>query len=1276
MTAQPPVRPRTELLRLEELDEYRFQAFSTDLIAHVFPKSNPFQYGRRGDTQRGIDIVATTDRGKLAAQCRRVKKFTVGDLRKCIAETTYPADRYLILTACEVPTDVRDEIEKHPTWEIWDLRDISRRVGDLPRDAAWLVVDRHFGSAWAEEFVVGAAPAPILEDAPTYFAVTGATGRLLRYDWRTVGRQKELNELDQIVADDTIRVGVLAGRGGIGKTHILYAFAQRQHDVGHSVRFLRRTGQVKADGLIAALRPGDVVVVDDAHRREDLGAILAAIRSVNGAKAILAIRPWSRGGTLAALTKEEFDPAEVRDMHDLRELDRAETRELARQALGGAHELHVEPLVAASWDSPLVTVVGGRLVADGEIQPGLLDRHEEFRRAVFSRFEADLIRPIVERVGEQNAHAVMDFLAAVGPIRLENRALVEAAATFLGTDAPTFITAVGLLEEGGVLLRRGRLLRITPDVLSDDILHRACVTAAGATTGYAERVFDAVAAASPGTVFANLAELDWRQRQTGGPDVFDQIWDRMLRRLADAEWWQRAEILNHIAEIAYFQPSRVMEFVKFALGSVGEDPAGLADDVRLGLPKMLRGVAYSPDHLPDAIQALWVLGRDDRRPTNQHPDHAMRVLEDVASYGLRKPLAVGQAVVNAVRGWVRDADAFDHVHSPLDILDPVLAKSGTEHRASGAAIHFEPFVVNAKVARALRDAAVDLLRDLAGHTRTAVRVRVLKSLDDALHVPVAYFAMTITDKQRDQWQDEELALLDIIASIVGADPILDMRIRHALDWHCRHRPAGRVRDRARQVAAAVSDTDDLSLTVALSTPWDIQFVLPFDVDPDDKYEIGNKLMTQLQKRAAAYLLRRYPDPLEGAQVIVRFLDRLAALGSSPNPQQFLVELSQMDIAYTDQICAQIAADKDHRLSDYLAPLLAGTVASHPDRAIRVATDALAAGNVAAVRSVAQAVGMDDWRKSNGVWGLVEALAGHTDAWVRRSIAFSLQFFADVDRDRAARLLARIDYGGSDIVADEVLSVVGHNKKFPLDVFTDDEVDGFLDRLVDLDQVDKYWIGEFIGLASARRPVPAARLFIRRHIEARTRSEKYRAVPWNHDRPTLGALDGAPGYEDLLREVRDGSLGSQGVEQMHVADLFATISGGYGETALRVLQEWIDSGQPDRVVGATRLLSEAPWRFVFSHEAFTANVLERAYALGDECYKRAMGELYSLTTSGTWEGTPGEPAPRHVEQRDRAADAAARYAEGSPVRRFYEAIRDNAVQEIADELVRDEEEFAT
>src|SRR6266545_6087217 len=72
------------------------------------------------------------------------------------------------------------------------------------------------------------------------------------------------------------------------------------------------------------------------------------------------------------------------------------------------------------------------------------------------------------------------------PFRTTDNQLLQTTSSLLATDVATLQRTIEELARAGVLLRRGRGVRIAPDVLSDHILHRACITEQGQLTGYAQ----------------------------------------------------------------------------------------------------------------------------------------------------------------------------------------------------------------------------------------------------------------------------------------------------------------------------------------------------------------------------------------------------------------------------------------------------------------------------------------------------------------------------------------------------------------------------------------------------------------------------------------------------------------------------------------------------------------------------------------------------------------------------------------------------------------------
>ena len=50
---------------------------------------------------------------------------------------------------------------------------------------------------------------------------------------------------------------------------------------------------------------------------------------------------------------------------------------------------------------------------------------------------------------------------------------------FLGLEQVALVRYIDILEQAGILLRRGSKVRITPDVLADHLLYQACITNSG-----------------------------------------------------------------------------------------------------------------------------------------------------------------------------------------------------------------------------------------------------------------------------------------------------------------------------------------------------------------------------------------------------------------------------------------------------------------------------------------------------------------------------------------------------------------------------------------------------------------------------------------------------------------------------------------------------------------------------------------------------------------------------------------------------------------------------
>lgn len=933
----PPVIAQPERLPLNDpnFSWEQFEAFCRHFISLLPDVEDCHHYGKRGNRQRGIDLIAVLRDGKhWVFQCKQYKRFTKEQVDKVVNTTTYKADRYILLLACEATSEVRDEVSKHPAWWVWDVRDISNKVRHMSPDNARRLIETHFDTAWRNKFL-GLLPIGAFVIYEQFFAPLTNPANLFNHSWTLIGRDRYTAELHRFISSPSESILVLIGRGGIGKTKILHNFASNfdQIHADEELRFIVEGLPLTDESIEAVPNSPCTIIADDAHRREDLPVLLAvARRRTPRTKVILAIRPGARERVLSLLTQSGFDARETVVLDELKELSFDEVKILAGQALGDPNSVHISALAAATRDSPLITLIGGRLLAEEAVDVRLLERHDEFRQTVLTRFQDVLVGQVADRIEPELCRELLRLLAGVSPFRTNNDVLIQAAADFLDISSIQLTETLGILEEAGVLIRRGYTLRITPDVLADHILHKACLTEAGEPTRYAESLFEHFASICPAQVLSNLSELDWRIHRSTNKEtnLLEAIWQHIQAEFASASNAGRSFILDVLREAAYHQPGRVLQIVEFALRNPAQhDDEGTKlyqfpqGSVLSKLPELLKRISYTLDYLPRCCELLWELGRDDSRPTGPNPGHGMRILEDFAGYDLGKPITVNKIVVEAVGRQIVTPDAHDHAHSLFTILNGVLQKSAHTSHSEGHRIVSRAFVVSRENTAQVRAEALRLVMSGALSERLSVSLKAIQSLKIALQDPAAYYDMVITNEVLEEWEPDTLEVLDLFDELIGKTtrPLIHLEIIEAIRWHAHLHKLPSVRQRALEVLSHIPETHDLCLMRALTNGYDFYTGLN-DSDLNASYEARQKEISDARQLAVDEFLGRFPDAVEGMQQLNYLLMEIAeATDKQPQPWAFLQQLAGTDMNYAAAMCEAIMESPESILAPHLADLL-------------------------------------------------------------------------------------------------------------------------------------------------------------------------------------------------------------------------------------------------------------------------------------------------------------------------------------------------------------------
>jgi len=1289
---QPPVSLRPERLPLNdpEFPWPRFEAFCRDFIQAQTGVLHCRHYGVAGDAQGGIDLIADMADGTTwAPQCKQKARFSKGDAEKAIAATTYQADAYTVLLSCEATRAVRDVFAARPGWDVWDVRDISAKVRALPLAVAARLVEEHFGSAWREHFLGVRGPSPFVP-AVEFFRDLLDPDRLFHHGWDLVGRAETLLALDDFVRAGGARVALLPGRGGSGKSKLLHAFAagfdERHPDV--TLLFLQGGLPVSPESLRFLPTGSSVVVIDDAHQRADLAEVLALLRRqvAPPVRIVLATRPHALERLRSLLAHVGFDATATAQLAPLGQLGRADMKALAAQALGEEYAGWVDRLTAIGGDSPLVTVVGGRLLATKAIPPLLLERDEGFRVAVLDRFRDERIGRVSDLIAPDHCRRLLELVAAVGPVRPGDGRWAATAAAFLGLDTATLAQHLAALAEAGVLLRRGASLRVTPDVVADHLLHRACVDDRGGATGYARWVFDHFAVLAPAQLLANLAELDWRLRAATGaePDLLDDVWTAIEEEFRGASHRGRGTILDLLKEAAAYQPRRLLALAIYAMRHPAEAPddspwAGAFprthEDVRQQLPPILRRTAYTIEYLPRCCELLWELGRDDPRGPGQHPDHAMRVLTDLAGYELDKPLPAHWGVARAVEGWLRDYDAHRHAHSPLDVLDALLAREGESSHTEGTTFVIQAFPIDASKTRALREYALGLIMGCAESTDIRLLRRVVASLGRVLNEYHAKFGRAVTDEEHAQWLPERRAVLAHLAALIArpVDPLIQLDIADTLTWHARY-DQGEMRLAVWAALAAIPDTFELRLARVLGGYGRLDWLAE-----EEPPEVGGGMrrLGELARAVAGEVIRRHPDPADGLCLLDGQVAKMQAGGISVAPGALLNALARADPQYAADIADALIADPGSPVAQALDTLLYPIREVDEGRALGLVRRAVATGDPVLCHGVAVAYWRGEWlgRLAPEEEGHIETLLAHPHLAVRREAIRILGPLGQVQLAVAVPLALAVNLDGRGDLADAVCEVFDAHWGIPLDTLTDAQLAALLDTVSTVDSLDHYHTCAALTAACRRAPKAVVRLLIGRLARSDGRDGR-EGLPRAHNLD-LAALAAHDEYADILRDIRDQLLAMQEGHWRAVhdlPDLYQRASANFDATGLAVLREWIEADDPERITGASHLLRSASRTLVFEREDFVVRLLDRADEFGEECGRRVAADLSALAMGGMFSGTPGEPFPEHVAILERSKSVADRLPIGTAAQAFYESLAKDAQSRIAHSEQEGEELF--
>jgi hypothetical protein len=1096
---------------------------------------------------------------------------------------------------------------------------------------------------------------------------------LFDYDQGLQGRKASLSELQEFLKNNNAIIAVLTGRGGIGKSKLIRQWLSDVSDW----TFLFKKQTVPVSTTTEQELSGDryIIIVDDAHRQADIDALLQLVRGARESgktiKVLLSCRPIGIQRLDAALSRS-FDLTAVVRLKELKRLSDPEVHALAAEVLGPENQHLVPFLARVSRDTPLVTVIGGRLIRRKAVPVNALAGAEDFKRAVFDKFLDEV--ETVARHAPKQVRPLLYLISALQPLALREGSVNKNCATFLKWEPFEVSQSVDELESFGLLVRSGRKYRIAPDMFADFLLEQASLGPTGTPNGYADAVYRGFGNEYLANLLQNFAELDFRIVGQGQTSLLTSVWKDLRSKFDEAGSYEKLQLLKSIESAAFYQPDPVMELIRLVMqispsftessGSSEIHHNNSRQEVLDALPILLRAVAYQPAYRDEAVRRLWSLAKHDSRRPNSYPRQALRVLKQLAAYSRYKPVEVNLEIAKIFRD-LSAQDDFSGTPSPFDIVDVLLEREAEENETVGMTMVLSSYGLSYAVIAPVRKLCLQTLQEALGSDSASKASHAFRSLSRLIHGFLPRLGRTLSDDEKRWHAEERKYCLAILAERLemGSVPLpLAQEVKATLVSFIARGQNDETNESVRSVLALLPTSPTLdAFDVFCSGESDIRDLTVCTVDAIDEARARNR---QRGREAANVFRASFGTADECISELARFYVQARDCNIEMKGANEFVGNLCADLEFLTQLAGQIRDGRyEHELA-HTAQAVLRKLREHPGPDYR--TTALAAArsdDLTLVRSAAAGMwGMNYYPATDDDLEILDELSHHNDWRVRDCVIWALSIVGKHparEQDAIERILA-FSAGKDKKVADRICDAFLYSK-ISIANLSEAQFDRLLGILLPVPDLDEHGIGLVLNWGVTNRPSALIR-FIKKRIETATERAldgdwSYRVVPGHSNKIYLNGLQNAAelsGFRaDILKEIERGNS-----IRDELINLFWQVT-VLDDQSFDLLRPWFHSGDVIKFTLAVRVLNGTSERLAFSHKSLVLEIIEAAEKLGGDNVERVIESLISNVHPSFFSGLGNEQPPAIVELRTTADKELADPQLHPLMLRLYQQIRDSA-----------------
>lgn len=1203
---------RDRPLPLSALHPETFESFCAALLSRVYRScgGKVQRYGGTGHKQHGIDIFATGSFGTHSFQCKRVNEFGAQKVHTAVAEQSYASGLKVLMLSCVASTKTRDAMQVHAGWELWDREDITRRLHDLPQTDRIDLVDRYFNGQRFDLLGI-AEPGPI-QSHDDFFKPLLVSGRFFNHSWRLVGCNDEVSHVLEHVKNGSVVVTCLLGAPGAGKSRILREVTQRLvESSSFSIRFVSPTEEVKAhhlDRLRDSSGGETLIVVDDAHEREDLGTLLRYVADPdNRARLLLSLRPYGKE-TLRLQAADVSLSGELVRFVEMHQQTRQQAQALAESVLSECKgpSVAAEEIARATYTTPLVTVLAAQLVSRDDVSVALLGNTDEFRTYVLSCLQDVIAGTLVTGQDVQRLKAILRVTALLQPIVPDDPGLLDVLLKVENVEHTDVGRLMRLLGEAGVLFKRGIRSRLAPDLLADEIIRSNYINADGTANQLVIRVFDAAGAEHLKNMFVNLGRLDWRLREG---KTYDSL---LLTSLGPKLRWGEKYSNPHVEAVeavAYYQPRFALDFAKSLIADGHGDSSAVCN--------MVRNAAYTYDHVQEACQLLWSAGRNDRRALHQQPSHGIRILKELAEFKLNKPIEYVDKIVHFALELLERPASLNSANTPFSILEGAL---GTEIEAtsySRMTISFTRYRLPLEKVQSIRKKIIEAFFRYLKEGPSRRAFLAAQAMAQAMRAP------RNNDPSDQAWKMEHLTTLrelHRLLSEVQVSAVVLVRIAQSVSWHAFYGwPETSLE--AKMILSKLNRDLRTRLVRALVDGWGSETWALSETTDREEHVAEHQLL-------AADLGLRFPMSSELFDELQACLDEMYSVGGEEYGAPFMLVNHLLDSipSFATEVLIRDVNGQVGLLAPYVGKALSVTI---ENGATNIVSDYVARsdGSAKVLAQLAEAYTRLESSRPYTVdeVELFKRIFGSTEPMVLSVASNLVRQVGTQNPALAVELICLANFEVNPQAIDHMFSCLIGANPFPKFVVESRRRE-LLQKLVPLKEMGDYWIHTFLEKSIQADPAAVVEL-VQKRLQESKRRDDWSYYPLSTTRAGIGLMlmevEAGPRLMwDLLdwglKESNDSSSLSR------LGEAIASLNSRYEQNFLDLLHAWMSAGTSAKASLIARVLRNGHRTLIYKFPKSVRDIVNAAELIGEEALDEIRSAIAVSANSGMRSGKPGEP----------------------------------------------------